>query len=319
MLIGGKAEGASGKRDVRKQLKHMLIALGVMLLMVLAVFLFNVPNPNMLLITGLAVFTSLYGYGAGIVCAVVMVVYSMYFFSTGHSMFAFTPTNLQKIAVIVMGVVLTTLFIGNLKRQQEEANRKLRELNQLLEQDNEKLQMASTTDDLTGVRNRFALRRDYVRYANRDVHVMMVDLDDFKVVNDRYGHSVGDGILRKLSQALVDCFGGEWCYRYGGDEFLVIVPDIAESDFLAKLEALKRRVKEVDLDEQQLPVHFSAGYVHGVCELSYDLRLMMHQADSNLYDAKELGKDCYVGRAFSRVFAEALPEDADGFGKRAGD
>ena len=319
MLFEGKVGGSTGKADIREQAKHMLIALAVMLMMVLAVFLFNVPNPNMVLITGLAVFASLYGYSAGIVCSVVMVVYSMYFFSTDHSMFAYTALNLQKIAVIVLGVVLTTLFIGNLKRQQEEANRKLRELNQLLEQDNAKLETASITDDLTGARNRFALRRDYARYENRDVHVMMIDLDNFKGVNDRYGHPVGDFILRKMSQVLVECFSGEWCYRYGGDEFLVIVPDIPESEFLAKLEALKRRVKEIDLDERNLPIHFSAGYVHGVCELSYDLRLMMHQADSNLYDAKQLGKDCYVGRAFSRVFAESLPEDADGFGRRLGD
>ena len=305
--------------DMRGEIKHTLIALAVMMLMVLLVFLFNVPNPNMLLITGLAVFTSLYGYPAGIACALVMIVYSMYFFSTDHSFFFYTPLNLQKMGVIVLGVVLNTFFIGRLRRKYAETERMLREQNKDLAEDNQHLEAASMTDDLTGVRNRFALRRDYSRFANRDVHVMMLDLDNFKGINDQFGHTAGDHILKRLSAALADSFGAQWCYRYGGDEFLVILPDVEEGEFLGKLESLKRRVRQIDLDEQRLPVHFSAGYVHGLCELSYDLRLMMHQADSNLYDAKGLGKGCYVGRAFSRAFAEALPEDADGFGGRAGD
>lgn len=97
----------------------------------------------------------------------------------------------------------------------------------------------------------------------------------------------------------------------------MVLPDVSEGDFLGMMEQMKRRLREIQLEDEKLPVHFSAGYVHGMCELSYDLRLMMHQADSNLYDAKSLGKDGYVGCAFSRVFAEALPEEADGFGQRA--
>lgn len=319
MVSNCVAGRTTGINTVREEVKHTLIALAVMLLMVAVVFLFNVPNPNMLLITGLAVFTSLYGYPAGIACGVVMVVYSMYFFSTDHSFIYYTTVNLHKIGVIVLGVVLNIFFIGHLRRQYAEAQRKLQDVNQALTEDNEHLEAASMTDDLTGVRNRFALRRDYARFENRDVHVMMLDLDNFKGINDRFGHTVGDHILRRMGVALAESFGGEWCYRYGGDEFMVILPDVSEGDFLGKLEEMKRRVHQIQLDEQKLPVHFSAGYVHGVCELSYDLRLMMHQADSNLYDAKNLGKDCYVGRAFSRVFAEALPDDADGFGKRAGE
>ena len=315
VYIADREGRANGAPDVRREAKHVLIALAVMLLMVAIVFAFNVPNPNMLLITGLAVFTSLYGYPAGIACGLVMIVYSMYFFSTDHSFFTYTQINLQKIGVIALGVVLNTAFIGNLKHRQSEATRKLREMNCELQQDNRTLETASMTDDLTGLRNRFALRRDYARFENRDVHVMMLDLDDFKGLNDRFGHSVGDHILRRLSAVLAETFGNEWSYRYGGDEFLVVLPDVTEGEFLGKLEAFKHGVRYIDMEEQRLPVHFSAGYVHGVCEFSYDLRLMMHQADSNLYDAKGLGKDCYVGRAFSRVFAESLPEEADGFGK----
>lgn len=297
------------------QYRPMLIALGVMLALVLVVALFNVPNPNLLLLTALAVLTSLYGIVAGAACGVVMLVYSVYLYSADHSFFRYTALDLQNLGVVVMAVALNILFIGNLRRRQGEALSRLSALNQALAQDGRKPEAASVTDDLTGARNRFALRRDYARFENKVVHVMMLDIDAFKAINERFGRAAGDHVLRMIGRELSDVFGAQYCYRYGGDEFLVIVPDVPEGEFLSKLEALKSRVREVEVEGNRMPVHFSAGYVYGVCELSYDLRLMMHQADSNLYDAKSLGKDCSIGRAFSRAFAEALPENADGFGE----
>ena len=317
MLSGKKGARARDAAAVKRECRRAAIALAGMLAMVAVAALLNVPNPNMLLIAGLAVFTSIWGYPAGVVCALVMIGRSMYSFSTDHSLFSYTAINLRKVVVIALGVATCTLVIGDLRRRYDEATRKLRQMSQSPDGDDRAREAVSTIDAMTGLRNRFALRRDYSRFENRDVHVMMVDLDNFRAINERLGRAVGDAILKKLSGALVDSFGGEWCYRYGGDEFLVVLPDVEEGEFLGKLEALKRCVRQIDLEENQMPVHFSAGYVHGVCELSYDLRLMMHQADSNLYDAKELGKDCYVGRAFSRVFAEALPDEADGFGRQA--
>ena len=61
-----------------------------------------------------------------------------------------------------------------------------------LQEDNLSLEAAIIRDSLTGVKNRFALRRDYDKYFEKDVHLMMIDIDDFKKVNDNYGHSVRD-------------------------------------------------------------------------------------------------------------------------------
>lgn len=279
---------------------HILLALVVMVTLVVVVFVFDVPNPNMLLITGLAVFTSLYGYGAGLTCAAVMVVYSMYFFSTDHSFFSFTTVNLQKMSVIVLGVLLNTLFIGNLKRKQTEANRKLEQMNRLLQDENRSLEAVSLTDALTGTRNRYALRRDYTRFEGCYLHVMMLDLDDFKHVNDAHGHAIGDEVLKRVGRVLTDCFDEDSCYRFGGDEFLVILEGLEESAFLARMNDVKDSLKAVRLNGVTRPIHFSAGYVHGECEMGFDLRLMMHQADRMLYEAKGMGKDCYAGQAFDR-------------------
>ena len=126
----------------------------------------------------------------------------MFFFSDNHNWITFSPLNLQKMSVIVLGAIACTLLIGNLKRQQTNANHRLAEINRYLRDDNQSLEEASLTDALTGVRNRFGLRRDYNQFESRYVHVMMMDLDNFKRINDTYGHAVGDFILRKVGQPL---------------------------------------------------------------------------------------------------------------------
>lgn len=283
--------------------KHLLLPLAVMLPLTLLVCVSHIPNPNMILITGLAVFTSLYGYGAGVVCGAVMVLYSMYFFSTDHSFFVYTPLNLQKMVIILIGVVLNVLFIGHLKKVHADAEQQLIELNAVLQNDNITLEQASALDGLTGTRNRYAFRRDYIKYESRDIHVMMFDLDDFKHTNDTYGHAVGDFVLKNTGRFLREAFGDAYCYRYGGDEFLVICPDMLDADFSAKLEHVQTQMYGLSLDGQRVPACFSAGYVYGRAALSSDLRLMLRHADHNLYESKERGKDCYTGSAYSRAFA----------------
>ena len=95
-------------------------------------------------------------------------------------------------------------------------------------------------DALTGIGNRLALRRDYDSYQGREVTVLMLDLNDFKLINDTRGHEEGDRVLQEIGKLLSDTFGKEHCYRYGGDEFLVVVPDISSSEFNEKLEILKQ-------------------------------------------------------------------------------
>lgn len=288
--------------------KHILLPLAVMLPLTLLVRVFQIPNPNMILITGLAVFTSLYGYGAGIVCGAVMVIYSMYFFSTDHSFFVYDSENFQRIATILLGVVLNVLFIGRLKKVHTDAQRQLMELNAVLKNDNITLEQASALDGLTGTRNRYAFRRDYIKYENRDIHVMMFDLDDFKNTNDTYGHAVGDFVLKNTGHFLREAFGDAYCYRYGGDEFLVICPDMPDADFSAKLEHVRTQMHGLSLDGEHIPASFSAGYVYGLATLSSDLRLMLRHADHNLYESKERGKDCHTGSAYSRELAQKLEE-----------
>ena len=76
--------------------KKIVITVVVMVALILFVYYFNIPNPNMILIAGLVLCSALFGFGGGIVAAVIMLGYTLFFFSTDHSFTQFTPQNLQK-------------------------------------------------------------------------------------------------------------------------------------------------------------------------------------------------------------------------------
>ena len=289
-----------------RELLKLALTLVVMVALTFVVQFFNIPNPNIILITGLVVFASLFGYGAGLVCAVIMLIYSLWFFSTDHSFFSFTSVNLQKMASILVGVAVTTAFIGQLKRSQNIANKKLAEANAALELDNMALKAASFTDEVTGIRNRFALRRDYDSYKGSTLRVIMFDIDEFKSINDRFGHAEGDIVLREFAKLLTECFGESRCYRFGGDEFAVVQSLDGGDDHGMKLVEFSEKIKSIGVGQDGEPLHFSAGYVYGVTEYNYDLRYMLRQSDAILYEAKAAGKDRSIGRAYSRAYAETL-------------
>jgi diguanylate cyclase (GGDEF)-like protein len=307
-IIEDEAVAAVEQESALYEIQRIVLSLFVMLTLTALVYVFNIPNPNMLLITVLTVFTSLFGYGSGIACGVVMMVYSLFFFSTDHNFVTFTTLNIQKLSVILLGVVLNVGFIGRLKQINRSIQRQLIEVNRVLRSDNLSLSAASLHDGLTEVRNRAALTRDYDSFIGKQVHVMMLDLDDFKSINDGYGHAVGDGVLRQTGQALSLCFGTDACYRYGGDEFLVVCADQSDEQFPESVERLLRIVRRTEPEGQSFQPHISAGSVSGVCELACDLRLMLHQADKNLYEAKRQGKDRHLHTVYNRSLAASLGE-----------
>lgn len=286
--------------------RHIILSLAAMLSLTLLVYVFQVPNPNMLLITGLTVFTALFGYPAGIVCGLEMLVYSLYFFSTDHNMVTFTAVNVQKTATVVLGIVLNVIFIGHLKHASLQVHQQLIEVNGLLRRSNRSLETEAFTDALTGTCNRSALTRDYDYFQGQQVSVLMMDLDGFKEINDCCGHPVGDYILQQMGMYLLDAFGKKCCYRYGGDEFLVIWPETDAGELARRVNCLQNRISRIELEGVNLKPHCSVGSVRGTCELSCDLRLMLHQADHNLYEAKKQGKNLYVDTPFQRSFAETL-------------
>ncbi len=306
MSITAYEEDTGIKAEKQQPWKHIVITLIFMLAAAAVIYVLKVPNPNIILLTGVVIFTSLYGYLPGVVSGIITIAYSMFFFSTDRSFIHYTGENLQKLAVIVLGVIVNLWFIGHLKKRNTEASEHMAEMNRMLVLDNFALQEATMTDPLTGVKNRFAFRRDYSEYSGKQLHVMMMDIDDFKGINDTYGHGTGDYILKMLGGALIEVFGKESSYRYGGDEFLVVTEDMEEDVFKGCISVVYSLLKDIHSESGDLDVYFSAGYVWGIVKEPDDLRLMLRQADSKLYEVKHSKKNAFTGCEYSRLAAEKI-------------
>lgn len=264
----------------------IIISAAVMAVLISVVYFVNIPNPNMVLIAGLVFCSALFGYGGGVVSAVIMLFYTLYFFSTDNSFVNFTDENIRKVIVSLVGIMADMIFVCQLKKAEVEAFREVEVLTQELKKENEYLQSISITDALTGIRNRLALRQDYDSYAGREVTVMMLDLDKFKMINDTYGHKEGDRILKETADILADTFGTEHCYRYGGDEFIVILPDEDEAVFCKKVNEMMSRRPEIDADGKKEMADFSVGYVHEKLSDNDRLRKLFSTADEKMYEIK---------------------------------
>ncbi len=153
--------------------------------------------------------------------------------------------------------------------------------------DRDRLNLEAETDPLTGLSNRRTFNRALDRSEPGDA-LVMVDLDRFKRVNDRFGHAVGDEALRSMATCLQEAArDGDCVARFGGEEFAVILPRGDAPGARSFLE----RLREVWACTQPLTT-FSSGYaVRGKSEGPL---LTLGRADRALYDAKGLGRDTDV-------------------------
>ena len=176
-------------------------------------------------------------------------------------------------------------------------------------------------DQLTGLANR-ALFIDRLEHAlvlavrrEAPVTVLFVDLDDFKAVNDDFGHGAGDMLLTMVAQRLRACLRpGDTVARFGGDEFVVLLEDAARAGSAAnvanRIAAVLR--EPISWSGHTLFVTASVGVASSGPYLK-DAEELLHAADSAMYRAKEGGK------ARHEVFEEGMPAEARGHLKLEGD
>ena len=257
----------------------------------------KVPNPQMIFLIPLVLLTYSFGIISGAVSTCLILLYNLYFFSyvqTG-TIFKFSVdghyTNLYVFIVSSICTLAIYAIVAIVRFRHDKYLTKLTQINAYLEHDNQKLKEISNADSLTLTKNRFALRNDFESLLNNDIHVMMYDIDNFKVINDTLGHDAGDSVLMNVGAVTKKIFGDENCYRYGGDEFVIIIKDISPEDFASKVKDLKQAINEIIYGYRHSRIHFSGGYVHGKPETVAELREMIKQADKLLYKAKAAGKD----------------------------
>ncbi len=162
----------------------------------------------------------------------------------------------------------------------------------------QKLRDLALTDPLTGMPNRACLD-DYldahiVRAGDGPIALMILDLDGFKTVNDRFGHLAGDEVLQHVADQLSGPgMGGNFAARLGGDEFVVVVVDPL---LIKNIGDFGRKVLEhirhtIDHDGEQIAISASIG-ISTMAGGSHDRRELMRRADVALYSAKHDGRNC---------------------------
>ena len=157
------------------------------------------------------------------------------------------------------------------------------------------LERLALTDRLTALSNRHAgeqvLERELarVRRTHAPFSIALIDIDRFKRVNDRYGHSVGDDVLKQVSRILTSTFrASDLAIRWGGDEFLVLLPDVPATGAVVFAERARAQVEKLAFPGVG-GVTISAGVVQ--IRPDEDARAAIRRADAQLYEAKRSGRN----------------------------
>ena len=181
------------------------------------------------------------------------------------------------------------------------AGRRIIELQEQLVQAHDALRDQASHDPLTGLWNHgtiLAILRKEVARASRShgpLAVAMADVDRFKTINDTYGHQAGDAVLRESSRRLraatrtYDSLG-----RYGGDEFLAVIPGCDPEDAARFAESFRARIdrKAVETPDGIIPVTLSLGVAALIDPPSARAEALIRIADAALYRAKTAGRNC---------------------------
>jgi len=204
-----------------------------------------------------------------------------------------------------------------LQKANEELEAKVAERTQALVRTNlqlrkavHKLKRLSREDALTGLLNRrMILERANAEWARwrryvSPFSILIIDVDNFKSINDQHGHLIGDQVLRLIARTMprsiraVDMTG-----RYGGEEFVVVMPETSAEGALAASQNIMQNIRQSRLRTDDVNVQFTVSL--GIATVSYDdqnLDSVLQRADVALYAAKRQGKDRAV------VSASGLPQ-----------
>jgi len=221
----------------------------------------------------------------------------------------------------VLGVALL-VFLGyrlqvrNLRRQRQELERMVAERTEALRQLNRQLEDASTTDPLTGLKNRrylgqqlpsdlahFRREREKPENANQVIAFAIADVDHFKDINDRSGHFAGDSLLKQLAERLVASVrAGHYVVRWGGEEFLIVFRPMPRDETAHVVDRIHKAIGDKPFmlpGGEQMKVTCSIGYTEypflpGAPD-RVDWETLVNLADHALYAAKDAGRNRWFG------------------------
>ncbi|HKV06254.1 MAG TPA: diguanylate cyclase [Candidatus Acidoferrales bacterium] len=195
---------------------------------------------------------------------------------------------------------LTKPFDAQELRARLHVGQRILELQNNLIATREELRFRATHDFLTGISNRGvvldAIGREHARQLREggSFAIIMMDLDHFKYVNDKYGHLSGDAVLKEVARRMTGCIRPyDTLGRYGGEEFLVVAPSCDAQGALALAERIRRQIEAAPVvtDQGQVAVTASFGVAASTSDMPLDSSALLRVVDEALYRAKERGRN----------------------------
>jgi diguanylate cyclase (GGDEF)-like protein len=195
---------------------------------------------------------------------------------------------------------LTKPFDAQELRARVNVGLRILDLQHSLIETREELRFRATHDALTGIANRGVILEELNREHSRrsreggSFGIIMVDLDHFKQVNDTCGHQGGDAVLKEASRRMTECVRAyDTVGRYGGEEFLIVVPASDEIGTLGLAERIRSEMEAqpVVLDTGGIQITASLGVAICSDEHPQDLQVLLKLADEALYRAKGRGRN----------------------------
>ncbi len=192
------------------------------------------------------------------------------------------------------------VFMQN-KNEYEQHIQFLHERMAILREDLVAVQKEMKLDALTNIYNRGAFDASIDRCLkmhfvfDQDVSLILIDVDNFKEINDTYGHSTGDKVLQSIASCLVRSFirKNDLIARYGGDEFAVILPDTSIAKAQVSIDRFLASLGKIEIED--LPDTVNITCSAGVTEVAGDdnVESLVARADKALYAAKQAGRNCF--------------------------
>lgn len=194
--------------------------------------------------------------------------------------------KLKYFFIILAVVIISFLTIGYFIKQ----------LNAKLQLTQIKLKEQANRDPMTNLYNRrsfYEISRNMIELAQRnleEIYVIMFDIDNFKKINDTYGHDTGDKVIIALSKTVLNCVRkSDVTARWGGEEFLILAPKTDQIGALTIAEKIRQAIEKLDIEGLNFTI--SIGVASFEKNKDKNIDSVIHKADEALYEAKNSGKN----------------------------
>jgi len=222
-----------------------------------------------------------------------LVIMLIIMFSFKSQLNVITISSVIGILIVMIRQNLTLLDNKELMKKLKHANEELTKLNFITEID-------AKTDFLTGLYNRRCIQdvieklMEIAKTEGQEFSVLMIDIDYFKQINDQYGHEAGDFVLKELSEILKSNMRSkEIIGRYGGEEFIGLLPEVDRDGAKLVAERLRKEVAQHDFifERRRMKISVSVGVSQFRIKEDQDIASVVKRADSALYEAKNKGRN----------------------------